>query len=281
MTCRTRVRGLQGAAAVMAVALAVVGCGPAYEGPAPAAEVDPVLAAWEAAHDSAELDQVQEVFTEDGVFFTLGDFQELAERPILVADRLGVDGQEFIRRFRVHQGDDLSVADAMQVGARAIAFRWAWQDFAAGTGTMSVRDGGIAALVLTVAPTLTMPDEVDPVVEEFRRAASAGDLDGLRGLFGDTVVFTTVAAGHAAYHDDGAGAAALVDGSQLDAWISDHEGEELGIRSPVQVGQGVAFAWGWSGGDAGTGVMSVEDGRIGAVALTNGTAAIPPADGAS
>jgi ketosteroid isomerase-like protein len=265
-------------AVAVVVAASLAGCGSSYEGPQLTAVVDPALAAWEAAYDSAELEQVVEVFTPDGVFFTTGDFEELAAKPELVRGRLGPDGQEFVRRFRIHAGDDLSVSDAVQVGERAIAFRWAWQDFAAGTGTMAVRDGRLAAVVLTVAPTLSVPDEIDPLLDDFVGAASTGDVERVRALFHEDFVFTTVAVGHAAYHDPADAAQALVDGSQLATWIGDHDGEQLGIRDPVQVGEGIAFAWGWDGGDAGTGVMDVVDGRIESVVLTDAGVAIPRAE---
>lgn len=268
-----------GARLVLVVALGglvLLGCGPGYEGPPLAEEVDPVVARWEAAYDSADLDQVRGVFAEDGVFFTLGDFHDLVERAYVVG-RLGPDGPEFERRFWIHEGDDLSVSDVVQVGDGAIAFRWAWQEFAAGTGTMAVRDGRLAVVTLTTAPALEgfVPDEVDPIVEEFRRAATSGDVDGVRALCNEGFVFTTVAAAHAIYRDDAEGAEALADGSQLETWLADHDGEELAIVDPIQVGEGIAFVWGWSGGDAGTGVMDVEDGRISTVALTDGNAPPP------
>lgn len=269
-----------GARPVLVVAigsLVLLGCGPGYEGPMLAEEVDPVVARWEAAYDSADLGRVQDVFTEDGVFFTVGDFEDLVEDPDIAIGRLGPDGSEFERRLRVHAGDDLSVSDVVQVGDAAIAFRWAWQRFAAGTGTMAVRDGRLAVVTLTVAPALEgfVPAEVDPIVEEFRRAATSGDVEGVRALCNEGSVFTTVAAAQAIYRDDAEGAEALVDGSQLETWLDDHDGEELAIVDPIQVGEGIAFVWGWSGGDAGTGVMDVQDGRISTVALTDGNAPPP------
>jgi hypothetical protein len=128
-------------------------------------ELPPILAEWKAAHEAKDLDRLQALYTEDGVFVTTGDVHALYHGAEWALEEVAVrawspDGGEFLRRMSIHNGE-LDVFDPVVVGDRAIAFGWRWSDFASGTGTMALRDGRIAVLDLTVVDTWIVPVEID------------------------------------------------------------------------------------------------------------------------
>lgn len=259
-------------AIVLAVCLVLTGCsGSEFTGPE-VVDPDPIVAEYEAAYDAADFGRVQDVFAEDGVFFTAGDVHELGAGDDTALDALGPDGWEFSRRYQVHAGDDLSVIDPVQVGAHAVAFGWTWQELAAGTGTMALRDGAVAAVVLSVEGIMggaTAADVVDPILAEFEAASESSDADRLRELFAEDATVATVADAHELYHGNEALVGSFgLDGETFGWWIEDHRREDLVIVEPVQIGDDIAFGWGWEGGDSGTAVMDVEDGRIVVLVLT-------------
>ncbi len=237
----------------------------------------PATIEWEAASEAVDFDRLRELFTEDGAFFAGGaggsDAEALHGGDDEMRGALGVDGREFDRRHTIHRGDDLSIVAPVQVGDRSVAFGWGWTQFAAGVGTMALRDGRIAVLTLTVEPVyggVSPSAEPDPILGEFETASESGDAERLHALFNTDAVVMTSFELLALYHGNSSLEGERgIDGQVLAGWAADHRGEDLHVAHAVQVGDGIAFAWAWEEGDAGTAVMQLRDGRIQMLVLTH------------
>ncbi len=108
------------------------------------------LAAFEAAFESGDYEQVRALFAEDGVLTTASnahyaiyhdDTSHLAER---------VGEAEFRRLATLHGGEDFQILGTpVQVGENTVAFAWQWDDgWVSGTGLLHLRDGKIVIAVL-------------------------------------------------------------------------------------------------------------------------------------
>lgn len=116
---------------------------------APSDDVAPIVAEFEAAYESGDLEAVRALYTPDGIWSTTGNVFELYYDGDFHRGTWGLDGSEFRRVASIHEGD-LEIIDPVAVSDRAVAFGWAWEDFASGTATLHLRDGRIAVATLTV-----------------------------------------------------------------------------------------------------------------------------------
>ena len=115
-----------------------------------AAELPPIVAEFEAAFETGELEPVQELFTEDGILTTTGNVHELYWGWDFHRGTWDKYGGEFRRLTSIH-GGDLAIDDVIQAGGNLVMFRWDWEDFADGTALLELRNGRIAVAILAVA----------------------------------------------------------------------------------------------------------------------------------
>jgi hypothetical protein len=110
------------------------------------------LAAFEAAFDSGDYEQVRALFTEDGVMTTAGDVHQAYVNDHVWGLANRVDGAEFRRLATVHHPSDFSIlGEPIQVGDNTVAFGWSWSGGISGTAILRLRDGKIEVAILAAA----------------------------------------------------------------------------------------------------------------------------------
>ncbi len=107
------------------------------------------LAAWEAAFESGEYEQVRALFTEDGIMTTAWKTTGLYHGNTSHLGTWGVDGSEFRRIATLHGGEDHTVlGPPIQVGTNTVAFGWKWSSGFSGTALLHLRDGKVVVAIL-------------------------------------------------------------------------------------------------------------------------------------
>jgi hypothetical protein len=128
----------------------IAGCGST-------SDIPPIVTEFKEAYESADMDQIRSLYTEDGILATTDDLFEMYYGDTSLFGTLGQDGSEFVRRGSIHHGE-MIVSSAAAIGDNAVSFVWDWEDFASGTAILHLRDGRIAVAVLAVTDV-----EIEPV----------------------------------------------------------------------------------------------------------------------
>jgi hypothetical protein len=107
------------------------------------------LAAWEAASESGDYEQMRALFTDDGIITTAWNTIGLYYGETSELGTWDVNGSEFRRIATVHGGEDFTVLGTpVQVGSNTVAFGWEWSSGISGTALLHLRDGKIVVAVL-------------------------------------------------------------------------------------------------------------------------------------
>ena len=109
----------------------------------------PIVAAFKAAYESGDLEQVKALYTDDGILTTTDDVFRAYWDQRVPAGQWDQDGSEFRRRASIHQGE-LFVTGVIDMG-RTVAFDWEWADFASGVAVLHLRDDRIVVGILAVS----------------------------------------------------------------------------------------------------------------------------------
>lgn len=140
----------------------------------------PVVLAFKEAYESGDVDRIRAIYTDDAIFTTTDNVIDLYYGNEWHLGRWDMEGSEFLRTATLHSGE-MTIIDTVSVGENAVAFGWAWEDFASGTATLHVRDGLIAVAVLTVTqvelPLYGSEPEPREVVESYFEAWNTRDID--------------------------------------------------------------------------------------------------------
>lgn len=112
-------------------------------------QLPPSVAAFKTAYESGDLETIQALFTDDGIMTTTANVLELYDGDDSHLGTWDKNGAEFRRLATLHHGEML-ITDAIQVGDRAVAFDWEWEDFASGTAILHLRGDQIVVAVLAV-----------------------------------------------------------------------------------------------------------------------------------
>ena len=121
------------------------------------------LAAFEAAFDSGDYEQVRALFTEDGVITTMGDIHSAYFGDTVDFTSGRVDGPEFRRLATMHYPSDFIIlGEPIQVGDNSVAFGWTWAYGISGTAILYLRDGKIVLAVLNPAHPQAAPLRATP-----------------------------------------------------------------------------------------------------------------------
>lgn len=112
-------------------------------------EMPPTVLAFKQAYESGDVERIRSIYTEDAIWTTTGKVIDLYYGNEWHLGRWDMEGSEFLRTATLHAGE-MAILDPISVGENAVAFGWAWEDFASGTATLHLRDGLIAVAVLTV-----------------------------------------------------------------------------------------------------------------------------------
>jgi len=112
-------------------------------------QLPPSVAAFKTAYESGDLEMVKGIFTDDGIITTTDKTFDLYYGRDYWLGRLDKNGAEFERLASIHHGE-MIITQAIEVGERAVAFDWAWEDFASGTAILHLRGDQIVVAVLAV-----------------------------------------------------------------------------------------------------------------------------------
>ena len=112
-------------------------------------QLPPSVAAFKTAYESGDLETVRGIFTDDGFITTMGNVYDLYYDGDFHRGTWDRNGEEFERLASLHHGEML-ITEVIEVGDRAVAFDWAWEDFASGTANLYLRGDQIVVAVLAV-----------------------------------------------------------------------------------------------------------------------------------
>ena len=112
-------------------------------------QLPPSVAAFKTAYESGDLETVKGIFTDDGFMTTTANVHELYHGDDSHLGTWDKNGAEFERLASIHHGE-MIITQAIEVGDRAVAFDWAWEDFASGTAVLHLRGDQIVVAVLAV-----------------------------------------------------------------------------------------------------------------------------------
>ena len=112
-------------------------------------ELPPSVAAFKTAYESGDLEAIQALFTDDGIMTTTANVHELYYGSDYHLGTWDKNGREFRRMASIHHGE-MIVTESIEVGQRAVAFDWEWEDFASGTAILHLRGDQIVVAVLAV-----------------------------------------------------------------------------------------------------------------------------------
>jgi hypothetical protein len=112
-------------------------------------QLPPSVAAFKTAYESGDLETVKGIFTDDGIITTTDKTFDLYYGRDYWLGKLDKNGSEFERLASIHSGE-MFITDVIEVGERAVAFAWAWEDFASGTAILHLRGDQIVVAVLAV-----------------------------------------------------------------------------------------------------------------------------------
>ena len=113
------------------------------------APLPPIVAAFKAAYESGDLEQVKALYTDDGILTTTDDVFKAYWDQQVPAGQWDRDGSEFRRRASIHHGE-LFITSVIDMG-RTVAFDWEWEDFASGVAVLHLRDDRIVVGILAVS----------------------------------------------------------------------------------------------------------------------------------
>jgi hypothetical protein len=106
-------------------------------------------AIFKTAYESGDLEMVKGIFTDDGFITTIGNIYDLYYDGDFHRGTWDKNGEEFERLASLHHGE-MVITEVIEVGDRAVAFDWAWEDFASGTAILYLRGDQIVVAVLAV-----------------------------------------------------------------------------------------------------------------------------------
>ena len=112
-------------------------------------ELPPSVAAFKTAYESGDLEAIQALFTDDGIMTTTAKVHELYYGNDYHLGTWDKNGGEFRRMASIHHGE-MIITESIEVGQRAVAFDWEWEDFASGTAILHLRGDQIVVAVLAV-----------------------------------------------------------------------------------------------------------------------------------
>jgi len=112
-------------------------------------ELPSSVAAFKTAYESGDLEAIQALFTDDGIMTTTAKVHELYYGSDYHLGTWDKNGSEFRRMASIHHGE-MIVTESIEVGQRAVAFDWEWEDFASGTAILHLRGDQIVVAVLAV-----------------------------------------------------------------------------------------------------------------------------------
>jgi hypothetical protein len=106
------------------------------------------LAAFEAAFESSDYEQVRALFADDGIITTAWNTIGLYYGETSELGTWDVNGSEFRRIATLHGGEEFTVLGTpIQVGNNTVAFGWKWSSGISGTALLHLRDGKIVVAV--------------------------------------------------------------------------------------------------------------------------------------
>lgn len=112
-------------------------------------QLPPAVAAFKAAYESGDVEQVKDLFADDGIITTTDKTHDLywgGTRHLGTWDK---EGTEFRRLASIHHGE-MAITRVIEMDG-LFAFDWDWEDFASGTAVLHMRDDEIAVAMLSVS----------------------------------------------------------------------------------------------------------------------------------
>jgi hypothetical protein len=123
--------------------------GPVDGDPLTLEELPPAVAAFKAAYESGDFEQVKALYAEDGIITSTGNTHELYWGGTFHLGTWDKEGAEFLRLASIHHGE-MQITQVIEMDG-VVAFDWDWEDFASGTAVLHLRDDEIVVAMLSVS----------------------------------------------------------------------------------------------------------------------------------